>query len=161
MDDVQVDVHYRGTPVVRGADLQQVGPTTAFISVATPMPVGTKLSLVCRAGEVNVTVVRVQEAVGEELPGIRVRRGEHEDDPLDAWWRALVSKEDWVASVPSYDSTPSVGQESATQSVPVPDDVVPSESTGQETATVASSVDAAGGTKRKKRRTRRKRKTRS
>lgn len=97
-----VNVSYRGIEVGTSLKMIEFGPTTAYVELTTPMPVGTTLDLVTdAAGAPSVafkaTVLRVQEQVAgaEMAPGMRVRAAKLEGDAA-AWWKAAVSEADPV-----------------------------------------------------------------
>jgi hypothetical protein len=76
MSEAFVDVMWRGLEVGKRVKLHAIHPADAYIDHATPMPVGTVLSLKTDEGlEIPVTVLRVHEQVGgsTETPGMSVK----------------------------------------------------------------------------------------
>ena len=87
-----VDVTYRGLELGRRLKVCELGPTTAYLEHATPMPVGAPLEIVTDEGlRLPVRVLRVHEQVGgaERAPGMRIVPLAL-DDAARAWWDAHV-----------------------------------------------------------------------
>lgn len=94
--DAFVDVAYRGLELGRRLKLREVGPRTAYLEYATPMPVGAGLVIRTDDGlAIPVVVIRVHEQVaGADMPpGMRVRT-EALDGAAAGWWNGLVTRED-------------------------------------------------------------------
>ena len=90
-----VDVTYRGLELGRRLKLREVGPTTAYVEHATPMPVGAQLVLATEDGlQIPALVLRVHEQVaGAEMPpGMRVQALGLEGDAA-SWWGRLRTQE--------------------------------------------------------------------
>ncbi len=100
MSDNFVDVSYRGLEVGRQLKLCALGPTTGYIEHATPLPVGTVLTIATNEGpRIIATVTHVQERVaGVDEPGMRVRRLDESTDAGSSWWGDRVTEVD--SSVP-------------------------------------------------------------
>jgi hypothetical protein len=87
-----VDVTYRGLEVGHRLKLTDFGPHTAYLELATPMPVGSAIELVDDdGGALTARVVRVHEQVaGADLPpGMRIHVAE-----VPGWWQPLVGRDD-------------------------------------------------------------------
>lgn len=132
-----VNVSYRGIEVGSSLKMFEFGPTTAYLELTTPMPVGTRLDLETSAGlRLRATVLRVQEQVAgaEKPPGMRVRADTLDGD-LEAWWNAAVTGTDPVIPEP---------RRTITAPDPAPSPVV-SEDPGEaptESKEVAAAADA-------------------
>ena len=88
-----VDLTYRGLSLARRIKLTQVRPTTGYLEHATPMPVGTAVSIKTDDGVVfDAVVVYVYEQIGgsERAPGMTVKPTLG-DAALVAWWSQHVA----------------------------------------------------------------------
>jgi hypothetical protein len=95
-EELFVDVTYRGLELGRGLKLAEIGPSTAFLHHATPMPVGAVLELHDEDGTtipVRVSRIWEQTANAERDPGMRVVV-EALSGPAKDWWEARVSSDD-------------------------------------------------------------------
>ena len=94
MSDHLVDVFYCGLPVGTQLSMKNVGPTSAFLELPNPMPVGTIIDI-AREGhnELPARVMRVQEQVKgvDHAPGMHIRL-----DSAPTWWSEIVHCEDPV-----------------------------------------------------------------
>lgn len=169
-----VDVTYRGLEVGSSARLSEFGPTTAFVEVPQPMPVGTKLTVATDTGfELSASVLRVVEQIaGVEHPGMRVRVEGLEGD-AKSWWDAQVTVEDAQIPEPAVETQPlaaepapaeEVAAEAAEAEAP-PEQAAPqAEAAAEETVPVAAEgvpdpvEDAVTKPNAKKKRSRRKKK---
>jgi hypothetical protein len=100
MAETLVDIGYRGVSVGKRARLVEVRPSTAFVELAAPMPVGSALTLVDDAGTaIAATVKRVREQVSgaTTVAGMTVAP-DLDDDEARTWWQARVE-------LPEDDST--------------------------------------------------------
>jgi len=91
-----VNVSYRGIDVGKSLRMAEFGPSTAYLQVTTPMPVGTQIDIETDGGlRMTARVLRVQEQVAgaEHAPGMRIGVGDVSGD-AKAWWQALVDSED-------------------------------------------------------------------
>lgn len=104
-----VDVSYRGIALATTTKLLQFGPTTAYLELASPMPVGTRLSVATDDGrKIDVEVVRTHELPDDgTAPGVRVRA--QLEGNLAAWWHEHESGDDPV--IPDPKLTPRVIEE--------------------------------------------------
>jgi hypothetical protein len=87
-----VDLTYRGLALGRRIKLTEVRPSTAFVELAAPMPVGTALAIVTDDGlalEATVTWIHEQVAGAERAPGMLVTPVLTADTAA-AWWRERV-----------------------------------------------------------------------
>ena len=93
MSETFVDLTYRGLPLGRGAKLVEVRPSTGYVELPQPMPVGTSIALVPPDGPaLTAEVIGVHEQVGgsERPPGMVVRPA-LADDAARAWWNERVT----------------------------------------------------------------------
>ena len=84
-----VDLTYRGLSLGRRIKLTQVRPSTGYLEHPTPMPVGTKLSVVTDEGETfDAVVTHIHEQVGgsEKAPGMTVK-----PSVITTWWTTRVT----------------------------------------------------------------------
>jgi len=91
-----VDATCHGVELGKSLKLHDFGPTTAFLEVAAPMPVGSRVELRSDGGvKIDVEVVRVQEQVAgaETAPGMRVAATKL-SGKAESWWSAQVSRTD-------------------------------------------------------------------
>jgi hypothetical protein len=91
-----VDLTYRGLALGRRIKLSEVRPSTAFVELAAPMPVGTQLALVTDDGlalDATVTWIHEQVAGAERTPGMVVAPV-LTAEPAAAWWQARVALPD-------------------------------------------------------------------
>lgn len=91
-----VDLSYRGLPLGRRIKLTQVRPSSGYLELATPMPVGTAIVITTDEGvSLDATVTHVFEQIGgtDRVPGMTVAPALAED-PGAAWWKARVALPD-------------------------------------------------------------------
>jgi len=84
-----IDLTYRGIPLGRGIKLTQVRPTTGYVELGSPMPVGTELSIATDDGvafDATVTWVHELVAGSDHAPGMVV--APRLDGDAAAWWQA-------------------------------------------------------------------------
>ena len=84
-----IDLTYRGIPLGRGIKLTQVRPTTGYVELASPMPVGSEISITTDDGVAcGATVSWVHELVAgsDHVPGMIVTPRLAGD--AAAWWQA-------------------------------------------------------------------------
>jgi len=90
----EVDVSYRGLSVGAGLRMRDFGPTTAYVELAQPMPVGAQLEVVADGVRFAARVVHVRERTeGGEIGAMRIAVDDIAADAR-AWWDALVTTED-------------------------------------------------------------------
>jgi hypothetical protein len=101
-----VDLDYRGLVLGRHVKLTQVRPSTGYVELAAPMPVGSAVRVTTENGtviEAMVTEVCEQVASSEVVAGMTIRpRLEGE---VAAWWKAKVELPDVV----KVDAPPQIG----------------------------------------------------
>lgn len=90
-----VDLSYRGLALARRVKLTQVRPTSGYVEMPTPMPVGTQIAITTDDGvAIDAVVAEIHEQVGgaTQIPGMLVQpalSGAAAD-----WWKAHVSAPD-------------------------------------------------------------------
>jgi hypothetical protein len=106
-----VDLTYRGLQLGRRVKLTQVRPSTGYLEIPAPMPVGTAIAIATDEGVVLEAIVTgIHEQVGgsDRTPGMTVApvfddTGAHPyrgaGDPR-AWWRARVALPEEEAPAP-------------------------------------------------------------
>jgi hypothetical protein len=88
-----VDVTYRGLSLGRRVKLAQVRPSTGYLEVPQPMPVGTSIGIITDdTVALDATVVAIHEQVaGSETPPGMVVRPKLEGDVARSWWTTRVT----------------------------------------------------------------------
>ena len=93
MSESFVDLTYRGLQLGRRIKLSEVRPTTGYLEVPFPMPVGTAIAILTDdTVALEATVVGIHEQVGgsDRPPGMVVRP-KLEADAAKKWWQARVA----------------------------------------------------------------------
>ena len=88
-----VDLTYRGLPLGRRVKLAQVRPTTAYLEMPTPMPVGTTIAIATDEGvaiEATVNAIHEQTGGSDKPPGMTISPA-LASDATRAWWSARVA----------------------------------------------------------------------
>ena len=88
-----VDLNYRGLALGRRVKLTQVRPSTGYLELAAPMPVGTAINISTDEGvQLDATITEVHEQVGgaDKPPGMLVRP-KLDADAAKSWWSARVA----------------------------------------------------------------------
>jgi len=88
-----VDLSYRGLALGKRVKLTQVRPTTGYLEVPAPMPVGTAIAIATDDGVlIEASVAEIHEQVGgsEHAPGMLVRP-KLDADIAQQWWSARAS----------------------------------------------------------------------
>jgi hypothetical protein len=88
-----VDLTYRGLALGRRIKLTQVRPTTGYLELPMPMPVGTLVAISTDEGvTLEATVTQIHEQVGgsERVPGMTVKPQLGGEAAL-GWWKARVA----------------------------------------------------------------------
>ena len=97
-----VDLTYRGLPLGRRVKLTQVRPSTGYLEVPAPMPVGTAIAIATDEGvtlEATVTAIHEQVGGSDKAPGMTV--APKLDEPaVTSWWAARVALPDEVKAEP-------------------------------------------------------------
>ena len=95
-----VDVFYCGLPIGTQLRVNHVGPTSVFLELPEPMPVGTMVDIsIDGRSELPVRVMRIHEQIGGNAkPGMHVRL-----DSQPEWWETLVNCDDpnFLRTIPS------------------------------------------------------------
>jgi hypothetical protein len=105
MSESFVDLTYRGLALGRKVKLTQVRPSSGYLELAAPMPVGTSIGIASDDGTLfDATVTDVREQAGDAPPGMTVRP-RLEVDAAKAWWKAKVDLPDIV----KVEAAPPVG----------------------------------------------------
>jgi len=98
MTDSFVDLTYRGLAVAKRVKLTQVRPSTGFVELATPMPVGTLVQISSTEEGVAFEALvqdSIEQVSGRDLaPGMTLRP--RLDGNAVTWWKALVALPDVV-----------------------------------------------------------------
>lgn len=86
-----VDLTYRGLPLGRRIKLTQVRPSTGYLELAAPMPVGSRLAITAEdGGAIEAVVAQIYEqAAADRAPGMLIAPVLEEG--AAAWWRARVT----------------------------------------------------------------------
>lgn len=109
MSDSFVDLSYRGLALARRVKLTQVKPSSGYVEMPTPMPVGTAVAIATDDGvSIDAIVAEIHEQVGgaSTTPGMLVKPA-LEGGAAD-WWKARVTApdpEDLRATDPMLNTT--------------------------------------------------------
>ncbi|CAN5383107.1 hypothetical protein BH11MYX1_BH11MYX1_06730 [soil metagenome] len=101
-----VDLSYRGLVLGRRVKLTQVRPSTGYLELGAPMPVGTAIGLTAEDGtviEATVTEVREQIANSDAVAGMTIRP--RLEGQVAAWWKAKAELPDVV----KVEAAPQIG----------------------------------------------------
>ena len=96
MSESFVDLSYRGLALGKRIKLTQVRPTTGYLELPTPMPVGTTIGIATDDGvllEATVAEVREQVTGSDRVPGMIVKP-RLDADAARTWWKDRVSMPD-------------------------------------------------------------------
>lgn len=91
-----VDLTYRGLSLGRRIRLSQVRPSSGYLELPAPMPVGTRIAIAADEGiafEATVTALHEQVGGSDRAPGMTVSPA-LAAEPAAAWWRARVALAD-------------------------------------------------------------------
>lgn len=95
MNDSFVDLSYRGLALARRVKLTQVKPSTGYVEMPTPMPVGTHVAI---ATEDGVSIEAIVAEIHEQVGGATVAPGMLVKPSLEGasaeWWKARVTEPD-------------------------------------------------------------------
>ena len=93
MGESFVDLSYRGLPLGRRIKLTQIRPSTGYLELAAPMPVGTAIAIATDEGVgIDAIVTQVSEqATGVERPPGMIVAPALADAAAAAWWQARVA----------------------------------------------------------------------
>ncbi len=93
MNDAFVDLEYRGLPLGKRVKLAQVRPSTGYVELPTPMPVGTAIAINADDGVVlDAKVEAIFEQVGgsDRVPGMLIKPA-LDSDAAKKWWKERVT----------------------------------------------------------------------
>lgn len=92
MIESYVDLTYRGLALGKRVKLTQVRPTTGYVELAAPMPVGTAIGIASEDGVMlEAIVAEVHEQVGGEAPAGMVVRPKLDADTAQRWWKERIA----------------------------------------------------------------------
>jgi hypothetical protein len=101
MSESFVDLTYRGLALGRKVKLTQVRPSSGYLELAAPMPVGTSIGIAAEDGTLfDATVMDVREQAGELPIGMTVKP-RLEVEAAKAWWKEKVDLPDVVKVEPA------------------------------------------------------------
>jgi hypothetical protein len=152
-----VDVSYRGLSVGTSVALRDFGPSTAYLEVESPMPVGSVVDVTNDSGDgFSARVIHVREKT-DSAPNAGMRISVEElPASVQGWWQSQVSQEDppVAAAPPPPAPEPEPEPEAAPESEAAPPEAVPEEvpdnATPQRTQVMAavdiSQIEALGAT---------------
>jgi hypothetical protein len=105
MSESFVDLTYRGLALGRKVKLTQVRPSSGYLELAAPMPVGTSIGIAADDGTLfDAIVMDVREQAGE-LPIGMIVKPRLEVEAAKAWWKEKVDLPDVV----KVEAAPPVG----------------------------------------------------
>ena len=90
-----VDVHYRGHEIARTCQITDVGPTSAYLAVDQPMPVGTEIELITDTGvTVKSRVIRVHEKIPDrkQTAGMYIQAATSSEEAA-TWWSGAATRD--------------------------------------------------------------------
>jgi hypothetical protein len=93
MSESFVDLSYRGLALGKRIKLTQVRPSSGYLEMPTPMPVGTAIGIATDNGlSFEALVAEIHEQVGgsDRAPGMTIRPRLEADAQQD-WWKARVA----------------------------------------------------------------------
>jgi hypothetical protein len=88
-----VDLSYRSLPLGRRVKLTQVRPSTGYLEMPTPMPVGSTIAIATDEGvSFDAVVSYIHEQIGgaDRQPGMTITPA-LADDKASSWWKARVA----------------------------------------------------------------------
>src|SRR3569623_296768 len=91
MSESFVDLSYRGLALARRVKLTQVRPSTGYVEMPTPLPVGTHVAITTDDGvAIEAIVAEIHEQIGgaTHTPGMLVKPAL--DGAGADWWKARV-----------------------------------------------------------------------
>lgn len=147
MNESFVDLTYRGLSLGRRIRLTQVRPSTGYVELPAPMPVGTSIAIAGDDGTgFEATVIEIHEQVtgSERPPGMTVAPA-LATEAAEAWWRARVTLDADGGARPRTTTAggrtrpPTVRPRSHTAPAPP---ASPGRAAGAETSAIAADLDA-------------------
>ena len=133
MSESFVDLTYRGLAVGRRVKLTQMRPSTGYLELPTPMPVGTAIGIASDDGLLTSAIVtEIHEQVGgsEHAPGMLVKPA-LESDVVRTWWSSRVTLPELAATPPPIPAVSTVRPKRASAVPELVDD-------GRNTASMAA-----------------------
>lgn len=117
-----VDVSYRGLSVGTSVALRDFGPTTAYLEVDDPMPVGSVVDVTNDGGEgFSARVTHVREKT-DSAPNAGMRIFVEElPEAVRGWWSSNVSQEDPPAATAAPPPEPHPAAEPEPEPEPTPE----------------------------------------
>ena len=116
-----VDLTYRGLALGRRIKLTQVRPTTGYLELPMPMPVGTQIGITTDEGvALEAVVMSIHEQVGgsDRVPGMTVKPS-LAAEASQSWWQARVGLPEESAAEP-FDRKRPITVRPRTHTVPAP-----------------------------------------
>ncbi len=135
MNDSLVDLSYRGLALARRVKLVQVKPSSGYVEMPTPMPVGTRVAI---ATDDGVSIEAIVAEIHEQVTGATVTPGMLVRPALEGagaeWWKARITApdpdpEELRRTDPMLDTTTIVGKRMSGQ-VAVPEIIDDGKDTG-------------------------------
>src|SRR5450755_3602502 len=103
MSESFVDLTYRGLVLGKRVKLTQVRPSTGYLELPTPMPVGTSIGIASEDGAFDALAIvteSIEQVSGRDgVPGMTVRP--RLDGDAVAWWKSRVALPDVVKPEPA------------------------------------------------------------
>ena len=98
-----VDLTYRGLSLGRRVKLAQIRPTTGYIELPAPMPVGTPIGILTDdTVALDAIVVEIHEQVaGSDRPPGMVVKPKLDGDAAKAWWAQRVTMPEEMKQAPA------------------------------------------------------------
>lgn len=131
-----VDLTYRGLALGRRIKLAQVRPTTGYLELPMPMPVGTQIAINTDEGvtlEATVTLIHEQVGGSDRVPGMTVRP-QLAAEAAASWWQARVALPEETDDRPPARSRP-ITVRPRTHTIPAPPPTPPPTEEAQPLAT--------------------------
>jgi len=135
-----VDLTYRGISLGRRIKLAQIRPTSGYLELASPMPVGSEIAIITDDAVsfgVTVTWVHEQVAGADRTPGMIVAP-RLASEPAAAWWHARVVLPDDDVARPTLPRTRPVTVRPRSHTQPTP----PSQAPAEQLPTIIADLEA-------------------
>src|SRR5450755_4900087 len=104
MSESFVDLTYRGLVLGKRVKLTQVRPSTGYLELPTPMPVGTSIGIASEDGAFDALAIvteSIEQVSGRDgVSGMTVRP-RLDGDAMKSWWKAKVALPDVVKVEPA------------------------------------------------------------
>ena len=124
-----VDLTYRGLALGRRIKLTQVRPTTGYLELPMPMPVGTQIAITTDEGvalEAVVTSIHEQVGGSDRVPGMTIKPALAAES-AQSWWQARVALPEESPEAPDRKRPITVRPRTHTVPAPPPDAAVANE----------------------------------